>query len=138
MMGILALFTVVDVFLRYLFNSPITGTTELSEFMMIIVVFPALAWAAISRKHVRVDLLVSHFTPRTQSIIDTVTLVIALGIYSVMVWKTLLESAAVTTETSLLELPHAPFYWILTIGLAIFCLSIIALIVENIMEVVKR
>jgi hypothetical protein len=44
----------------------------------------------------------------------------------------------VGTETSLLRLPHAPFYWILTVSVAIFCFSIIALIIENITQVAKR
>jgi TRAP-type C4-dicarboxylate transport system permease small subunit len=138
MLGVLAFFTVLDVFLRYAFSAPITGTTELSEFMMVIVVFPALAWAALGRKHVRVDLLVSHFPRRTQLIIDSVTLILALSTYSVMVWQTFLESMGVGTETSLLRLPHAPFYWILTVSVALFCLSIIVLIIENVTQVTKR
>ena len=36
--------TVVDVFLRFVFNKPIVGAYEMSEFMMVILVFFALAY----------------------------------------------------------------------------------------------
>ena len=137
-LGLMMLLTVVDVFLRYFFNSPITGTTEVTEFMMVIVVFPALAWCAVTRRHLKVDLLVSHLPPRIQAIIDFLTLLLALGTFIIITWQSFLESLDVRTTTSLLNLPHAPFYWILTVSLALFCLSIATLLVENIMKEAKK
>lgn len=137
-LGLMMLLTVVDVFLRYFFNSPITGTTEVTEFMMVIVVFPALAWCAVTRRHLKVDLLVSHLPPRIQAIIDFLTLLLALGTFIIITWQSFLESLDVRTTTSLLNLSHAPFYWILTVSLALFCLSIATLMVENIMKEVKK
>ena len=137
-MGLMMLLTVADVFMRTVFDSPITGTTEVTEFMMVIVVFPALAWCAVTRRHVQVDLLVSHLPPRVQTIIDSLTLLLALATFVIITWHSLLESMEVQTTTSLLNLPQAPFYWVLTVSLALFCLAIATLLVENIMKEVKR
>ena len=137
MLGLLMLFTVADVCGRYFFNSPITGTSELSEFMMVIVVFLALAWCALGRKHVRVELIVSRFPPRVQAIVDSITLLAALGTFVIITWRSFLESTEVVTATSLLRLPHAPFYWIMTLGLALFCLAIVVLLIENVAEASK-
>ena len=137
-LGLMMLLTVADVFLRYFFNSPITGTTEVTEFMMVIVVFPALAYCAITRRHVQVDLLVSYFPRKVRTIIDTFTLLATLGIFIIITCQSFLESMDVRTTTALLSLPHYPFYWVLTVSLALFCLSIATLLIENITKEVKR
>ena len=137
-LGLMMLLTVVDVFLRYFFNSPITGTTEVTEFMMVIVVFPALAWCSVKRRHVQVDLFVSHLPLGAQKIIDIITLLLSLGIFVIITWQSALESIDVQTTTSLLHLPHAPFHWILTVGFALFCLSIVSLLIETFNKEVKR
>lgn len=137
-LGLMMILTVVDVFLRYFFNSPINGVTEITEFMMVVVVFPALAWCAITRRHVMVALLVSYFPPRVQNILDTITLLMTLGIFGIITWQSFLESLDVGTTSALLNLPYYPFYWVLTLGFALFCLAIVALIIENIVKEVKR
>ena len=135
---ILLMLTVIDVFLRFFFNSPITGTTEISQLMMIIIVFPALGWAAIDRAHIRVDLLTGMFPTRPRAVVSSITLLIALGVYSIITWRSFLESAVVNRQTSLINLPFAPFYWLMSVSLAIFCLAILTLVIEDIGKAVKR
>lgn len=135
---LLMLITVVDVFLRYFFNSPLTGTTEISQLMMIIIVFPALGWAAIDRAHIRVDLLVNQLPSRLKALFSSITLLIALGVYIIIAWRSFLESTVVNRQTSLINLPFAPFYWLMSVSLAVFCLAILALIIEDIGKAVKR
>jgi TRAP-type C4-dicarboxylate transport system permease small subunit len=135
---LLMMITVIDVFLRFFFNSPITGTTEISQLMMIMIVFPALGWAAIDRVHIRVDLLVRQLSIRPSAVVNSITLLIALGVYIIITWRSFLESSVVNRQTSLIHLPFAPFYWVMSVSLAIFCLAILALIIEEIGKAVKR
>lgn len=140
---LMMLLTVADVSGRYLSDwfpwaSPITGTTEISQFMLVIVFFPALAWCALARKHVRVELVINYLPTRIQAIISSITLLLALGVYAVMAWRGSLEATQVHKQTSLLQLPFNPFYWIFAIGVAIFCLAIVVLIIEDVTEAVKR
>ena len=135
---ILMLLTVVDVFFRFFFNSPITGTTEISRLMMVIIVFPALGWAAIDRAHVKVDLFLRLFPNKPRAVVNSITLLITLGIYIIITWQSILESVVVNRQTSLIHLPFAPFYWLMSVSLAIFCLAILALVVEEIGKAVKR
>jgi len=135
---VLMLLVTADVCGRYFFNSPITGASELARFSMIIIVFPALAWTALAGKHIRVDLVMERFPPRVQAIVNSFMLLAALGTYGVIVWKSALYSMEVDNITSMLRLPQAPFYWIMTVGFALFCLSIIALVIKNIAQAVKR
>jgi TRAP-type C4-dicarboxylate transport system permease small subunit len=137
-MVVLMLLTVVDVFLRYFFNAPITGATEVSRLLMIIIVFPALGWAAIDRAHIRVDLVVSRIPARVQALFGSITFFFALVTYVIITWQSFLEAAVVNRQTSLLHLSFTPFYWIMSVGFAIFCLAIAALVVEDIAKVVKK
>jgi TRAP-type C4-dicarboxylate transport system permease small subunit len=137
-MMILMLITVVDVFLRYFFSAPITGATEVSRLLMIIIVFPALGWAAIDRAHIRVDLIVSRIPSRLQAIIGSITFFIALVTFCIITWQSFLEATVVNRQTSLIHIPFTPFYWVMSVGLAIFCLAIAALVVEDIAKVVKK
>ena len=137
-LGLLMVLTVANVILRDFFDKPIMGTPELSEFMMVLVIFLALAWCAITRKHVKVELIVNRFSPRIQAILNGITLLLTLGVFVIITWQSALESMVVYDTTSLLRIPHTPFYWIMTFGLGLFCLSIIVLIIENIIEARKR
>lgn len=137
-LGFMMLLTVVDVTLRYLFNAPITGATELSEFMMVIVVFPAFAWVAVERSHIRVDLLISIWPRRVQLIVEIFVLLLSLGIYCIIAWRAFVESMTVETTSSLLSVPHFPFYWIMTVGVIMLCLAIISLVIENVATVMKK
>ena len=138
MLGLLMVLTVANVILRDIFNRPIRGTPELSEFMMVIVIFLALAWCAIIRQHVRVELVVTRLPLRVQMVLNSITMFITLGIFVTITWRSFLESMIVYDTTSLLRLPHAPFYWIMTSGLIVFCLAIAVLLIENIAEARKR
>lgn len=137
-LGLMMLLTVTDVFLRYFFNSPLTGTTEITEFMLVISVVPAFAWCAISQQHVKVDLLMSLFPSRIQGIIDILTLTATLIIFIIITWQSFLEAQFVDTTTSLLQVPEAPFYWVLTAGFALFCLAMGSMLVENIIKEIRR
>jgi len=137
MLGLMMLLTVVDVFMRYVFNAPITGATEVSELMMVIVVFPALAWIAVERSHIRVDMLVVKWPRRVQLIVEIITLLLALGTFVIITWQSFLESIEVRMATSLLEVPESPFHWIMTLGFAMLCLAIVSLVIQNVVAIAK-
>ena len=132
MLGILMVLTVANVILRDIFNNPIRGTPELSEFIMVLVVFLALAWCAVTRKHVKVELITGRLPLKVQRILTGFTLFLTLGIFVTITWRSFLESMVVYDTTSLLRLPHTPFFWIMTFGLALFSLSVAVLFIENI------
>lgn len=137
-LGIMMLLTVADVFSRYFFSRPITGTTEITELMMVIVVFLSLAWCAVTRRHVKVDLLVGTFSPKAQALVDSLTLLAGLGTFAVITWQSFLESMGVRAKTSILQVPEAPFHWIMTLGFAMLSLVIVTLVIENLARVIKK
>lgn len=137
MVALMTFLTVIDVTGRYLskwfaWASPVTGTPELTKLMMVITVFFGLSWCAVSNKHLKVDILMNRFPRKVQFIVDTITMVAVLAMFAVITWQSFLEAGSVVAVTSLLQLPLSPFYWLMAIGLAMFCLSVVVLIIRSV------
>ena len=128
---------VSNVVMRFIFNDPITGTFELTQLAMALLVF-AVAYTAVRGQHVSVDLVMSRFSKRVRASFDVVTLLMGMALVAVIAWRGFLEATQVNKQTSLLQLPFTPFYWIFAMGIAIFCLSIVVLIIESITEAGKK
>jgi TRAP-type C4-dicarboxylate transport system permease small subunit len=56
--------TVIDVFLRYVFNSPIRASYDLVEAMMILFVFNGISTAFLQRRNIVIDLIDSFIGRR--------------------------------------------------------------------------
>ena len=80
----LMLLTVSDVFLRALFKKPIIGVHEISVSMMICIGFLGLAWVTLRDRHIKVDLLVSRFSPAWQKRINYINYLLVGCVSAVM------------------------------------------------------
>jgi TRAP-type C4-dicarboxylate transport system permease small subunit len=132
--------TVADVFLRYFFKSPILGTTEITESMMSCLAFFALAWCAVQHGHLKVDLVVSLFSPRVQALIDSITSLAGMVIVALIAWRSLLEGIEVQRLqliSSLVKIPAFPFYYVIALGCMMLCLVIATQFIQNIKKMVR-
>jgi TRAP-type C4-dicarboxylate transport system permease small subunit len=135
------LLTVADVSMRYVLSLPILGSTELTEYMIVCVVFLGLAWCAIKERHIKVDLVVSRFSPRLQASVKSITLFLGLGICALTTWRSFLEAIDALNSrraSPLLTVPAYPFYLVFSLGFAILCLVMITQLVENAAKVIKE
>lgn len=82
----------VDVTGRYLFASPISGTLELTEFLMVFVVFFSLAYVQMRNRHIRVELLTQRFSQRTEHGVAVLTLLLAAVFFAFMAWESWLSA----------------------------------------------
>ena len=60
---VMMMVTLADVFMRYVFNSPIRGTYELVEAMLVVFVFHGMSTAFLQRRNIVID-LIDSFVPR--------------------------------------------------------------------------
>ena len=68
----IVLLVVADVSGRYLLNSPIKGSLELSGIMLAIVAFLSFSYALIKRTHIRMTLLLDRLPTRLQVVAEIV------------------------------------------------------------------
>jgi len=141
--GVLAammLLTVSDVFLRYFLKTPILGTTEITENMMVCLTFFGMAWCAAQKSHLKVDLVMSRFSPRTQAAVDGATTLAGMVMVILIAWRSLLEGMAVRELhiiSSLLRIPAYPFYYVIALGFFLLGLVMAAQAVDHIGKAVR-
>jgi C4-dicarboxylate transporter DctM subunit len=75
---VMALITGYEVIVRYVFNSPTHWTLDLSIYLLIWFSYASLSSLQKANRHVRVDLIVSRLSVRTQALWDIMTKVIFL------------------------------------------------------------
>ncbi|NNG07534.1 MAG: TRAP transporter small permease [Desulfobacteraceae bacterium] len=121
--------TFADVLLRYIFNSPVPGATELIEFMMGIVVTFSVAYTAHEKSHIGVDLLVMKLKERTRKMIGVFTNFLTLGLFILICWQTYIlmtEDYHSKIISAVLYIPVYPFIATVTVGFVILCLVLLA------------
>jgi TRAP-type C4-dicarboxylate transport system permease small subunit len=134
------LLTVSDVLLRYFLRKPILGTTEITENMMVCLAFLALAWCAVQQSHLKVDLVMSLFSPRVQALVDSMTSFAGLCMVALIAWRSFLEALAVqqlNIISSLLGIPTFPFYYVVSLGSLLLCLVMATQVIQNIGRAVR-
>ena len=135
------LITVADVFMRYFLKRPILGTTEITENMMVCLTFFGLAWCAAQQSHLRVDLVMSRFSPRVQALVDGMTTLAGLFMVALIAWRSLVEAIAVqqlNIVSSLLRIPAYPFYYVITLGSALLALVMVAQVIQHFGKAVRK
>lgn len=133
--------TFADVFMRYVFNKPIQGSYELTEYMMAFVVGFGLAYCAVKKGHISIELAVQHLPQRAQAVIDAVTSFISLGLFSLITWQYILhvpttyESGRVSV---ILYVPLYPFVTVILLASLVLTLVLLVQFAENLVKAVKR
>jgi TRAP-type transport system small permease protein len=83
---ILMMVTVVDVFMRYLFNRPIRASLETVEIMLLVFVFNGMAAAFFNRRHIVIDLLDNVLGPRITGVLIRIADVLSVLCLALLAW----------------------------------------------------
>lgn len=89
-MGMLAVMMFLgsaDVIGRYLFNKPIAGTYEIFEMLLPMIVLVGLAYLQVKEGQIRVHFIFLRLSPRAQAIVSSVTTLIAIALFVLLVWR---------------------------------------------------
>lgn len=143
---LLMFLTVGDVIGRYLVGfvpgfGPIPGAFELTEFMLAIAVLTAIGYTQVKGEHISIDIFTSKFSPRLQSIIDSLTNFFSLVIFVLVTWQTvkyaqlLYESHDVS---GVLRVPVYPFLIVAAIGSLMFCLAMLSSFLKSLKKAIKN
>ncbi len=109
----------IDVVLRYIFNSPITGSFEIVEFMMAILVSFSMVYCAYKNSHVSVDIVFDLLPARPRSLVAKVGSLITLVFIFLIAWQNILyvvETFGQRLTSSILYIPTYPFVIAVALG----------------------
>ena len=128
-MGVAGLFLVLmvghvslDVALKYLFNSPITGTVETVTYIyMVSIVFLPLALVELRSEHIYVDLFIRRLSPRRQMWIYVFACLCGMVYFGGMTYQTFLDAVRSTAQKETVMSNYLfyvwPARWALPIGM---------------------
>lgn len=84
---IMMLYITADVTGRYLFLSPMPASFEISQMILIFVVFWALAYVQARGEHLRLEFFIRLFPPRGQAILNILALLIGIFVFAIITWQ---------------------------------------------------
>jgi TRAP-type C4-dicarboxylate transport system permease small subunit len=138
---LMMLLTVSDVLLRYFFNHPILGSLELTEYMMVPVVYLGLAWCAVRRENIKVDIFIRRLKTRPRAILESITCFLSLIIMVLITWQSFKETGNMRESyrvSDILHIPAYPFFIVLSLGCLLLCFVLVINLIENIVQGVNR
>lgn len=125
---VMMLLVSADVLGRYLFNAPLHGTNELVEFLMVGLFYFTVGQAQALRTHIRVELLLSYFSPSLRIKLDIGSHLLGLFIFALIAWQSwrAARQAWVLGETTfgVILFPLFPAKILVPLGSIFFCLRL--------------
>jgi TRAP-type C4-dicarboxylate transport system permease small subunit len=103
------LLTTADVIGRSYFRRPITGTYELSSYLLAVFILLGVAYTYQVGGHVRVTMFVSRLPARIAIGVSIITTLLSLFIIAVLAWQGWVLGWEEKTVSEQLRIPESPF-----------------------------
>jgi TRAP-type C4-dicarboxylate transport system permease small subunit len=119
----------VDVFMRYVLESPTIWITEVSTYLFLYVIYLATAFALQKGDHIKVTFFLGFCSKRVQRWIDLVTQILGVLFTVVLLWQTShMTWSAIKgrwTTPTMLNVPYAYIHGVMVLGSLLLLLSFI-------------
>ena len=120
------LLVTADVLGRFFFSTQVQGTTELTEFMMVALLYLSLAHTQALKGHINVDIFLSYFKKRTRLVFDLIIYLLGLVLFALITWQGTLAAIKAWTfwETTfgVILFPLFPAKVLVPLGSFLLCL----------------
>ncbi len=114
--------TFVDVVARYVFNRPIGGAFEITELMLLVLIFAGLPLVSHADEHVTMDfidrLLLAHSRRQLQRFVH----LLCAGMMAFMAWQVAIKAATISRygdATDVLRIVYGPFVYFMAAMIAL-------------------
>lgn len=139
---LLMVLVVADITGRYVFNSPVPMAYEVGSFMLVFIVFLALASTQRAGAHIRVEFLTLRLPPRARACLDILAYGLGLMVYVTILWRGF--GWAWTSwqvgdyVAGLINIPRYPSQFVVPLGAAILCLQFVADVARRLQDLKKQ
>ena len=134
----LMIITAVDVVSRDVFNHPIPGTVELSQYMLAVFVLLGLAYSQQVKAHVAVSLFISRLSRPVQLSLNILSAVLCLFISFVIAWQGWVVGIEEKTVSDMLRVPQYPFRLLVAVAAFLMCLELLMDLGDSLRKLVGR
>lgn len=137
----LGLLSVIDVFLRYVFNAPLKGTLEYSELMLVMIVWLGFAYVSAVNGNIKIEIIVSRLSWRKQTYFDILATLFGLAIIVTISWVAFAlarDSWHMREIMDVSKFPVYPFKAVVFVSSIIFCIELLAELGINIVKLTGK
>ncbi len=127
--------TCIDVVGRYLFETPVTGSVELTEMLLGALIFSTMPLVTWRKEHISVDITDSLIPKHIKNIRDMgfdVLVAISLGVIGFKVWELADRANMYGEMTEYLEIPTHHFIYFLATSCWLTAITSLVLVVTRI------
>ena len=135
------LLTTADVVGRYVFNRPFAATVEVTELLLVIVVFFGTGYCAVKGRHVVIELFVTRLSRKNRAITDSIAGLVGLILFSLISWRSVLQAQQaqrVGDMSGVAHIPLFPFYYVVALGCALLALVLLAQLINILIQAVAK
>ena len=128
------LLTVVDVVARYVFSRPLRGAFEITELMLLVLIFAGLPLVSFANEHAVMDFIDRLLGPRGQGWLErAVQLVNSAFMFLLtwLMWRKADRIWAYRDATDVLRIVYGPFVYFMAVTLALACVIHLYKVVER-------
>jgi len=114
--------TVIDVVARYVFSRPVRGAFEITELMLVILIFAGLPLVSFSDEHAVMDFIDRILGPRGQRSLQRAVQAVNAAFMFLLAWLTWLKADriwAYRDATDVLRVVYGPFVYFMAATLAL-------------------
>jgi tripartite ATP-independent transporter DctM subunit len=137
----MTLIVVMDVFLRIFFSSPIIGSYELVQFLMVVLIFLALPYTTYEDAHINVSIVTSKLPQRLRLLTECVMLLYSLSLFALITMKNIVRVGEMwkVHETSyMLSIPLFPFYAAVALGCGVVSAVLVVQLYERLRTITRQ
>jgi TRAP-type C4-dicarboxylate transport system permease small subunit len=108
---VLMMTTVIDVFLRYVFNTPIRGSYDIVECMLLVFVFHGMAAAFFGRRNIAIDIIDSFAAARFVTVLIRLADMLSVVVLVLIFWAMITPATQVYQYGDVKLDSRIPIYW---------------------------
>lgn len=129
-------YTVLDVVLRYVFNRPFSGSLEITEFSMAVIVFLGIGYCGWLGGHVAVDIFERPLEDPRLRFVPVVLLIGSAALFALIAYLTAMESIRNTHRISnMMRWPHWPFQLTVALGSALYAIVLAIQAIQQLRQI---
>jgi TRAP-type C4-dicarboxylate transport system permease small subunit len=117
--------TFVDVVARYVFNRPIRGGFEVTELLLLVLIFAGLPLVSHANEHVTMDFVDRTLGVRARAWLNRIVHLVVAAMMGFMSWQVIVKAGRISSygdATDVIRIPYAPFVYFMAAMLALAAL----------------
>lgn len=106
--------TFVDVVARYVFNRPIRGGFEVTELLLLVLIFAGLPLVSHANEHVTMDFVDRVLGTRARAWLNRMVHALVAALFAFMSWQVIVKAGRISSygdATDVIRIPYAPFVY---------------------------